>query len=228
MDKHKALGHYFTNPYSKMEIHGENAYVTTNYRVLVENDLLSDLDFLCEPNDEAEERYCVKFTIPISLERELLRHRAMSFLEMSTRYCTLNSAKFDNELTFIIPDWSDLPEGHLEWRNDTLIHIDNPKESLQKTKLIKPYLGDKVDRFVLNCHNTERDYIDLISKGMNPEDAREVLSFSTKTEIIVTGFASQWKHLFDLRVAPSAHHHMRKIMIPLRDEFIKRKYLEDE
>ena len=39
----------------------EGYYVTTNYRVLVENNLRDDLQYICEPTEFHEKRYTVKF-----------------------------------------------------------------------------------------------------------------------------------------------------------------------
>lgn len=52
---------YFDSPYSKMYDDGEWIYVTTNYRVLVENNWLDDLQYICEPTEFHEKRYTVKF-----------------------------------------------------------------------------------------------------------------------------------------------------------------------
>lgn len=64
---------YETNPYSKINeplnmgygypAQGEYRayYITTNYRVLVENDRLDDLQYLCEPTEYHEKRHTVKF-----------------------------------------------------------------------------------------------------------------------------------------------------------------------
>ena len=36
---------------------------------------------------------------------EFVRHRVFSFAQESTRYCNYSKDKFNNELTFIIPNW---------------------------------------------------------------------------------------------------------------------------
>jgi thymidylate synthase (FAD) len=40
----------------------------------------------------------------------------------------------------------------------------------------------------------------LLQKGYTPQQARDVLPNATKTELIMTGFASDWKHVLDLRL----------------------------
>lgn len=53
---------YGSNNYSKVICGRDGYYVTTNYRVLVENKWLDDLKYLCEPSDYYhEKRVCVRF-----------------------------------------------------------------------------------------------------------------------------------------------------------------------
>lgn len=59
-------GKYTKNPYSKgfkvCEVNGQRRVaVTTNLRVLVENDWLDDLKYLCEPTEYHEKRVTVRF-----------------------------------------------------------------------------------------------------------------------------------------------------------------------
>ena len=101
---------YFFNPYSCLVDEDNDGFcdylcVTTNARVLVENGWLDDLKYLCEPTEYHEKRISVKFTTSIGVGREMIRHRAFSFMQESTRYCNYSKNKFDNQLTFIIPQW---------------------------------------------------------------------------------------------------------------------------
>ena len=56
------LDKYSTNPYSKVRYTSDCIYVTTNYRVIVENNWLDDLKYLCEPTEYHEKRVTVRFT----------------------------------------------------------------------------------------------------------------------------------------------------------------------
>ena len=79
-------------------------YVTTNYRVLVENSWLDDLKYICEPTEFHEKRITVKFICDRGVSHEFVRHRVFSFAQESTRYCNYSKEKFGNELTFILPN----------------------------------------------------------------------------------------------------------------------------
>ena len=101
-DEH--IDKYLTNPYSKVVYHGNDVYVTTNYRCLIENNWLDDLKYLCKPTEFHPKRLTFKLTTSISIVRELLRHRAFSFANESTRYVNLNKK---GEYLFIKPYWFD-------------------------------------------------------------------------------------------------------------------------
>lgn len=71
-------------------VYGNALYaITTNYRVLVENDWLDDLKYLCEPTEFHERRITVRFTTDRGVSHEFVRHRAFSFAQESTRYRTI-------------------------------------------------------------------------------------------------------------------------------------------
>lgn len=162
-------------------------YVTTNLRVLVENGWLGDLKYICEPTEYHERRYTFRLTTSIGVTRELNRHRVNSIAEQSTRYCNYSKDKFGGEVTFYIPSWLDLEEGSYDWNT-----YFGDWRWIDITSPIK-------DQFVANCFYNEKQYLELIKQGWQPQQAREVLPLCTATEIIHTAFASDWKHFFDLR-----------------------------
>ncbi len=89
----KICNRYHRNPYSKIHyneyVYGLTeavGYVTTNYRVLVENDWLDDLKYLCEPTEYHEKRVTVRFTADIHFYKDATRHRVFSWAIESTRY----------------------------------------------------------------------------------------------------------------------------------------------
>lgn len=84
-------------------------YVTTNYRVLAENNLLDDLEFLCEPTEFHEKRTTFRLTCARVQADSFVRHRVFSFLMESTRYCNYSNGKFDKEITIVKPTrWDEL------------------------------------------------------------------------------------------------------------------------
>lgn len=75
------------------------------------------------------------------------------------------------------------------------------------------------DVWFLTCLWTQWGYMTLVNEfNRKPEQARTVLPNSTKTEIVVTANFREWKHIFTLRCAKTAHPQMREIMRPLLNE----------
>lgn len=211
------------NKYSKSKWLEDGLYITTNYRVLVENDWLDTLKYICEPTEYHAKRYTVKFICDRGVSHEFVRHRVFSFAQESTRYCNYSKDKFGNELTYIIPCWINIPEGSYElFEEDDSIqglhcHCLSDKEWVTKD------FGTKA--FLRNCDDAEQNYFELLKQGWKPQEARAVLPNSLKTELVVTGFASDWEHFFKLRDAGSAHPQARELAQPLHMEFLRRKYL---
>lgn len=260
---------YDYNPYSKVVIRNHEGetwkYITTNYRVLVENNWLDDLKYLCEPTEYHAKRITVYFTCDRVTGESFLRHRVFSFARESTRYCNYsNKDKFGSEITFIKPCWIDIPKGKY-----TNISKQSPEDGEYKQIMLHensinayPLTTTPEGRFLWNCYWSEHDYFDLLEQGWKPQQARAVLSFAVKSPLVMTGFVDDWwgKYLvidkatglidqrihgkfydelnnidrdkyriveggfFPLRCSKGAHPQAQELAIPLRNEFIKRKY----
>ena len=88
----KIIDKYNNNQYSKCivdNVFPNKAYITTNYRVLIENNWLDDLKYLCEPTEYHQKRYTVKFICDRGILSEFTRHRKFSFMAESTRRMTM-------------------------------------------------------------------------------------------------------------------------------------------
>lgn len=222
-------GKYTKNPYSKgfkvCEVDGQRRVaITTNLRVLVENGWLKDLEYICEPTEFHERRVTVHFVCDRGVSHEFVRHRVMSFAQESTRYCNYSKDKFGNELTFIIPCWLDIPTGHYAYWDGDWCDIDKMKIQLPEGE------HKDIDAFLWTLNNAETHYTLLINSGWKPQEARAVLPNSLKTELVVTGFVSDWNHFFDLRARGTTgapHPQAKELAEPLMGEFIARKYINN-
>ena len=176
-------GKYYSNKYSKSgivcETNGEKKVAAiTNYRVLVENNWLDDLQYLCSPTEFHEKRYAMRFTCSRAIANELVRHRVFSFLQESTRYINYSKERHGGGIAFIQPYWADLSIGKMKEK----------EISAQEAML------------VFSLQYAEAAYFWMLDKGFQPQQARDVLPNATKTELIMTGFSSDWKHVLDLRL----------------------------
>lgn len=211
------------NPYSRVNYDpdgDDTAYVTTNLRVLFEYFDEDDREFilgkyLCEPTEFHEKRVTVRFTTDRGVSHEFVRHRVFSFAQESTRYCNYSKDKFGNELTFIIPSWCNYEEGNCTFDN-----------SIDWNKVTKP-------EFLLRKQlvMAEWSYLKLLELGWTPQQARQVLPNALKTELVMTGFTSDWQHFFSLRTSIIAetgmpHPDASALANPLYEEFINRNYLK--
>nr|UWD64532.1 MAG: Thymidylate synthase complementing protein [Bacteriophage sp.] len=186
------------------------AYITTNLRVLVENNLKELLCYQVEPTEHHEKRITAKFICDRGVSHEFVRHRVFSFAQESQRYCNYNKDKFNNELTFIKPTWLDIPTGDYTYWDGDWCDIDNMKIQLPSDNGI-------ADNFLWCLNNAGMQYRLLINKGLKPQEARGVLPNATKTELVMTGFESDWEHFFELRCSGAAHPDAKK----LADELYK-------
>ena len=188
-------------------------YITTNMRVLCTN-LYNSLpwrDYICEPTEHHEKRITARFTCDRGVSHEIVRHRVMSFAQESTRYCNYTKDKFDSQITFIIPTWASIPEGkYTDWDGDWC--------NVEELTVLKPIENDAVDQFLFLCKYAETSYDLMIDRGAKPQEARQLLPNALKTEIVVTGFESDWEHFFELRTAGAAHPDMRKLALELQEK----------
>lgn len=224
---HKLLDKYCINKYSIVNYNGNDVYITTNLRVLVENGWLDDLQYICEPTEYHERRITVHFVCDRGVSHEFVRHRTMSFAQESTRYCNYSKDKFGNELTFIIPCWMDIPEGSIYLGNydKTSARYEDGNVHIIDTK--PPYIG--ID-FIRSLCEAESNYLSIVRNGWTPQQARAVLPNSLKTELVVTGFTSDWEHFFGLRARGTTgapHPQAKELAEPLMKEFITRKYINN-
>ena len=96
---------YDRNPYSKSITKDGIIYVTTNLRVLQENNWLDDLQFLCEPTKFHEKRITLRFQANIHFYKDATRHRKHSFAIESTRWINYMREKFGMSISFMMPSW---------------------------------------------------------------------------------------------------------------------------
>jgi thymidylate synthase (FAD) len=184
--KHRILvENYIHNQFSKVVYTNDDAYITTNYRVIIENNLDSDLDYLCNLTEYHEQRFTFRITTSIGITRELIRHRHFSFANESTRYCNYSKDKFDNNITFVKPYWYDNfakpcnKDGYREDGTSNMFTIRDFEAYLQ---------------------SAENNYLAAINAGAKPQEARELLPLCTKSDIVITGFKSDWKDFLDKRL----------------------------
>ena len=212
----KILDRYCNNKYSIVKYHGNDTYITTNYRVIVENGWEDDLKYLCKPTEYHAKRYTVHFITSRGIMDEFRTHVTLSHLAESTRYCNYDKDRFGNEITCVIPNYCpDLIEGNsydLAICDYGLIQSEN--------------LSEKSAKWIESMCQAEQDYMDLINDGCTAQEARDVLPLSIKSELISCGFEDAWNNFFYRRCDRSAHPMARELACSLKEEFIKRNIIK--
>lgn len=150
------------------------------------------------PNELNEyKRFTFKVTTQISTSRELNRVSPNNIAERSTRYCNYSKDKFDNQIC-----------------------------------ICKPYYYDNLEiadqlAFINRMSEYEGNYLNRISRGWKPEDAREFLPLCTATEVVYTYNIKEWRRIIDLRyygTTGKPHPNAKIIAGMIRDQLIYLEY----
>lgn len=131
-----------------------------------------------------------------AITHELVRHRLASFTQESQRYC--DYTQFPAQ--FILPYFLD----------DSVLGIWD-QERLESNEPI----STPATIWLFALAEARTAYINLRSRGLPPQAAREVLPNSCLTRIGITTNIREWRHILRLRTAAPAHPSMRSLMTPL-------------
>ena len=168
-------------------------YVTTNLRVLVENDWMDDLQYLCEPTEYHEKRITVRYTSDIHFYKDTTRHRVFSWAIESTRFCNYLKEKFGASISFLIPCWLK-EEEELEFEEDL-----RTIESIYFKWINKGWQAQQAAYFLIQGTKAEIIMTGFVSDYKHFFDLRS-----------------------DLAVTGKPHPTVVELVEPLRQEFIKR------
>lgn len=97
--------------------------------------------------------------------------------------------RYDDEVTFIRPEWTEFEGG---------------------------FLGKM---FRWQCRTSEAMYRARLKSRLLPQQARGALIHDIKTELIIYASLPEWLNIFKMRCAKAADPEMRRIMLPLREQF---------
>ena len=183
----------------------EYTYITTNYRHYLQ--IIKECSYVAKYFTEQDNCYYPsRCTVHMVLSRgvmdEFRTHVGLSHLAESTRYCAYNKNKFNNEVTFVIPNWVNTNCPNKEQEGPSVASMEWSTAML----------------------DAENSYMNLIRMGCTAQEAREVLPLSVKSELISCGFEDAWDNFFYRRCAKDAHPMAREIAIPLLNEFKTNKY----
>ena len=184
---------FYNNPYSKVVCTTVGYCVTTNVRVLHENDMMYLLDDARIPTKHHVKRVSVSITTNIGVSRELNRHRCHSISEESTRYCNYSCKRFDKSLTFVLNEafatLMGFASGEVTIKGDK-VYLDGDEFHIVSEDVVD-YL-----RYLKSCEDL---YLKYVMNGYVAQEARGILPLDLKTQVIHTAFIPDWDQFIDLR-----------------------------
>jgi thymidylate synthase (FAD) len=199
-DINKAI-RFTNNYYSRTKEHYGYAYVTTNMRVLIENNWMDELEFIdATPNcPYYAERTTINFTTDIGTSRELNRHRCHSISEESTRYCRYNADKFGNNITVAKLPW--IPDSNTDNISNYNVGFYEDDEIYYDGIIRDKYTvnWNAIDWFLYGLQIANLVYCKCIELGWTAQQAREILPLNTKTQVVHTAFVDDWQRFIELR-----------------------------
>jgi len=210
--------HYAHNKYSKIIFSSlqSDTYsdcITTNMRVILENNWQDDLKFISAPTYHAR-RTTFSIITDIGVTRELNRHRVNSIAEQSTRYCTYSADKFGNEITYT----SNSP--FLECISDDKSYFHKLCEDIANNSYKSTW--DAKHYYAFGLLAAEFAYLGLKKNKVSNDIARQVLNLNTKSQAIYTAFDDDWKHFIKLRadnISGKVHPNMKIIADKIKELF---------
>jgi thymidylate synthase (FAD) len=126
---------------------------------------------------------------------QIVRHRRMSFLQQSQRYCNFSKEKFGHNISFIEPD--------------VVSFLQEAGKSDEEIYNVRKEFTDLFQ----TCEDT---YFKLIDSGCKPEDARAVLPNAAASIITVSATIDDWERFFALRCDGHAQEEIRFIALKIR------------
>jgi len=134
---------------------------------------------------------CVEVITPLAIATQLLRHRSMTFQQLSLRYST------NEELKDMLGEYGSL------YYTPEVARLQDTKNRQNSIESEDPSLTDSMWATMNSVHTVaQMAYDELLSKGIAREVARLVLPQSTFTRLYVTGSVRSWMTYLGVRDEP--------------------------
>ena len=195
---------YMKNPYSRVCKHDDNnikhLYVTTNLRVLAENDRMSDLEFICSPNQYHEQRITMKIICSRYVANEIVRHRVNSYAQESQRFCNYFKDKFGNTIAYIMPEGlndenTKLVADAYEYCEKIYMQLIRNGVKQQTARTVLPG-GNKTEIMVCGFVSDLKHFFDLRYYGITGDPDPEMLRI-TKLAKVLLEREGLWSLIYD-------------------------------
>lgn len=188
--------------------------IKQNYQILrISPDILTTIELAGRTCYKSEDRItqdsAEKF---VRLLRDLGHHAMLEFGQIIVKFIT-NRGVTHELVRHRLFSFAQESTRYVNYKNSEITFIE-PVWVLESS-------SDALNSFIQACVDAEKKYKELIAWGWSPQQAREVLPNSLKSEIVVCGNPREWRHCLTLRTSKEAHPQMRKLMEPLLRDFKK-------
>jgi len=137
-----------------------------------------------------------RFITDRGVTHEIVRHRLAAYSQESTRYCNYSKDKYGNEITVILP--VRFYKIYLATETNDWIGITEEDRF-------------KFGNWFTGIERCQEHYLRAIEYGEKPQEARDLLPNSLKTELVMTANFREWRHFFKLRTSAAAHPQKRDL-----------------
>lgn len=145
-------------------------------------------------SDENSIYYTFKLTTFRSVADELFRHRRNALNMESSRYCSYNKDKFDNNIRTCEQHW--------------VLNKDVYKDKTESLNM----------KLVKYLREAEKNYLDLVNSGMRPQDARAVLPLDYCVDCCITMSKKQFDYIYKIRTSDAAHPNIRHLLKLMKEK----------
>lgn len=142
--------------------------------------------------------FTVEFRVDRGVTHELVRHRLFGFTQESTRFVNYDKVhqRSGEGLDFIYP-------------------IEAAMQTLESGVI---GYNEEWLNAIATCELT---YLNLLSQGWRPQEARSILPNALASTIAVTGNLRNWRHALLMRTTRETHPDFRRVTVPLLAELQK-------
>jgi thymidylate synthase (FAD) len=105
------------------------------------------------------------------------------------------------------------------YSQESMRYCNYSKTKFGGVTFIEPHgLGAGVSAWKQACEHAEQAYLNMLSDGVKPEQARSVLPLCTKTELVATMNMRSWRHFITLRTSNHAQPDIRDLAYAINNQ----------
>lgn len=222
---------YYNNNFSKINLfnptekepsiwcEGDRAYITTNFRVIMQGDYETDYEawqhgydknwledvekYWCEPTEHHFKRRTFGMLLSRGASDDLRTHISLSSMCESTRWCNYSKGKYGSELTGIKPYW-------IDFKTNEPVEVKTYGDGSMDNEQIR-VLDEKDYQFVASMAMEEMEYMRHAEEGLQAQQLKRLFPLWGKCELRLCGFDDAWDNFMWRRMDEHADPECQKV-----------------